>query len=164
MSGVKPPTFMTRKVFKVLGGISLLCLALFILYWAHNDSGYQDLYCSTNINIHRSDKEKHIEKKMDATMYFINNHKVTFSMYGMMHDDRYGSSMISRSLDYEYEVEGKFLLLKNPKVRKGATDNAPDDAIVYGDHITVKIERLSGNDILVTSATTPYFICKRSEK
>lgn len=165
MNNVKPLTSITQMIFKprmLLILFSLTLLVILAISWLPLKNPYQGLYCTTKLNVLETRNKDQLESIVDVSAYFKDNDKLTFSMYGVIHDGA-KSSVLSRSLDYHYEQEGKFLLLTNPVVRKGGTDTAPDDAITFGEKQTLRVEQLLDDDIVVSTAFLPSFICSRKE-
>jgi hypothetical protein len=165
MNNAKPPTFITQMIFKpwmVLVLLSLVLLVALAFFWLSPQNAYQGLYCTTKLNTHETRNKAQVEAMLDVSVYFKDNDKVTFSLYGVIHDGT-KSSVVSRNLDYHYEQDGKFLLLTDPVVRKSGTDNAADDAITFGEKQTLRVEQLLDDDILVSTTFIPVFVCSRKE-
>lgn len=166
MNNAKPLTFITQMIFKpwmLLIFFSLSLLIALTIFWLTPNNTYQGLYCTTKLNTHETRNKAHIESILDVSIYFKDSNKVTFSMYGEIHDGA-KSSVVSRSLDYHYEHEGKFLLLTDPVVIRSGTDNAADDAITFGKKQTLRVEQLLDDDILVSTAFIPVFVCSKKEQ
>lgn len=165
MNNVKPPIPITQKIFKPWVLLVLCSLALLVtlaIHWTSAKNIYRGLHCTTKLNTYEIREKGLIDSMLDASIYLKDDNKGTISLYGVMHDG-VKSSVVSRSLDFHYEIDGKFLLLTNTVTRKSDTDTVPDGLITFGKKVTLRVEQLLGDDILVSSAFIPSFVCTQTE-
>ncbi|MGL5385378.1 MAG: hypothetical protein ACRDCA_05900 [Serratia sp. (in: enterobacteria)] len=165
MNNVKPPIPIIQKFFKPWVLLVLCSLALLMtlaIHWPSTKNIYRGLHCATKLNSYEIRDKGSVDSMLDASIYFKSDDKGTISLYGVMHDG-VKSSVISRNLDFHYEIDGKFLLLTDTVNRKSDTDTAPDDAVTFGKKVTLRVEQLLGDDILISTAFIPAFVCTQTE-
>ncbi|MFP1837910.1 hypothetical protein [Lonsdalea quercina] len=148
----------TNKPFIIIT-ITLLALLMALLSIYNYYRVYKKpLMCRGEISATINNGQDSIVKGYIINFYLGEKDKGSMALHGIYIDVNKSADVLERTLTFDYDWNGNYLIMKNICMFKSSADTAPDNATPYSKNEVVRFEMLT-NKVYLISAFRPTFAC-----
>ncbi|MFP1740669.1 hypothetical protein [Lonsdalea quercina] len=147
-----------KKPFIIIA-ITTLALLMALLSIYHYYRIYKKpLMCRGEISTTINNGQNSIVESYIINFYLGEKGKGSMALHGIYIDINKSSNVLERTLTFDYNWNGNYLIMKNICMFKSSADTSPDNATPFSKNEVVRLEMLTDKVYLI-NAFRPTFAC-----